>query len=80
MSDHRSDRIWLDNDTARCDPSAPGQAAHRCVRYLAALPKKGAALDDFSRHADGCTPLCIGFRLPEIRPSIKAAARVFGGF
>jgi hypothetical protein len=80
MSDHRSDRVWLANDTARCEPSAPGQAAHRCARYLAALPQFNAWLEDFSLREQGCTPLCQGFTKPERQQMAKPAPRVFGGF
>lgn len=80
MSDHRSDRVWLANDTARCEPSAIGQAAHRCARYLAAAPAQYAVFADFSIQAAGCTPLCDGFMRPESRTVMPTAPRVFKGF
>lgn len=45
---HRSDRVYLDPNEARCEPRNGCQIKDNCARYLAALPPAGAKLADFS--------------------------------
>lgn len=45
---HRSDRVYLADDVARCAPSQPCAAKERCARYMAAIPQRGASFGDFS--------------------------------
>ena len=64
MTHERSDRIRLPYDIARCEPATPGFAAHRCARYMAAIPPHGGVMEDFTARsgAAGCSALCSGYK------------------
>jgi hypothetical protein len=41
---HRSDRVILAAEIARCEPQHPCDRKNKCARYLAAIPAKGASM------------------------------------
>lgn len=45
---HRTDRVWLPGNYARCTPSQPCPRKPNCARYMAALPPHGAVMADYS--------------------------------
>ena len=65
---HRLDTIPLPADKARCHPKACSQKM-TCARYLAAIPKHGAAMQDFSL---GAGVWCMAYiSLQSIKDSAK---------
>lgn len=50
---HRLDTIPLPADKARC-PGAHCERKMTCARYLAAIPKQGATMNDFSINSIWC--------------------------
>lgn len=44
MSDHRTDRVYMPDDEARCEPLNPCHDKLRCARYMAAIPARNATL------------------------------------
>lgn len=74
----RTDRLPLDPDEARCEPSKPCLVRHRCARAVAALPRTGAKLEDFSIREKGGTALCDGYLAVETvrKQAVPAPPRV----
>jgi hypothetical protein len=55
---HRSDRVKLGADKARCEPAACNRK-ETCARYMAAFPAHGASVTDFSKSPMGLW--CMSF-------------------
>lgn len=65
---HRTDRVWLANDVARCEPANKISNCSSCGRYLAAIPPMGSVAD-FSLSHSIFAPYCPHYLSSNQQPS-----------
>lgn len=72
----RSDRIPLPADEPRCEPSQTCHVRSRCARATAAIPARGAKLEDYSLGTGGGTAVCLGYvDASSLRKAVQAPPR-----
>lgn len=57
----RTERVYLDAGTARCEPSRHCSTRSHCARYLAAIPGRGAVMTDCSLDPFWTPSLCLQY-------------------
>ena len=65
---HRTERVWLANDIARCEPSHKISNCQTCGRYLAAVPPMGS-MADFSLSISMFAPYCANYLSSKQEPT-----------